>query len=81
VTRQVREDMPRYKRLDGVDGDLRQSVDNLFTVGRYGNDLRAVASEGRELFLAIWGSDDAIIPTRHAEGLPAPVEIIHGQAQ
>ncbi|MFG8218994.1 acetoin dehydrogenase dihydrolipoyllysine-residue acetyltransferase subunit, partial [Pseudomonas aeruginosa] len=43
-------------------------------------DLRAVASEGRQPVLAIWGSDDAIIPARHAEGLPAQVEIIPGQA-
>lgn len=59
---------------------LRQLLDNLFADGRQRNDLRAVASEGRQPVLAIWGSDDAIIPARHAEGLPAQVEIIPGQA-
>lgn len=80
VTRQMLEDMLRYKRLEGVDAALRQLLDNLFADGRQRNDLRAVASEGRQPVLAIWGSDDAIIPARHAEGLPAQVEIIHGQA-
>lgn len=80
VTRQMLEDMLRYKRLEGVDVALRQLLDNLFADGRQRNDLRAVASEGRQPVLAIWGSDDAIIPARHAEGLPAQVEIIPGQA-
>ncbi|MFU5264623.1 acetoin dehydrogenase dihydrolipoyllysine-residue acetyltransferase subunit [Pseudomonas aeruginosa] len=80
VTRQMLEDMLRYKRLEGVDAALRQLLDNLFADGRQRNDLRAVASEGRQPVLAIWGSDDAIIPARHAEGLPAQVEIIPGQA-
>ncbi len=71
VTRQMLEDMLRYKRLEGVDAALRQLLDNLFADGRQRNDLRAVASEGRQPVLAIWGSDDAIIPARHAEGLPA----------
>ncbi|MEM8176343.1 hypothetical protein Q4R57_22265, partial [Morganella morganii] len=55
-------------------------LDNLFADCRQRNDLRAVASEGRQPVLAIWGIDDAIIPARHAEGLPAQVEMIHGQA-
>ncbi len=71
VTRQMLEDMLRYKRLEGVDAALRQLLDNLFADGRQRNDLRAVANEGRQPVLAIWGSDDAIIPARHAEGLPA----------
>ncbi|MDO2305902.1 hypothetical protein Q2463_25650, partial [Escherichia coli] len=61
VTRQMLEDMLRYKPLEGVDAALRQLLDNLFTDGRQRNDLRAVASEGRQPVLAIWGSDDAII--------------------
>ena len=67
VTRQMLEDMLRYKRLEGVDAALRRLLDNLFADGRQRNDLRAVASEGRQPVLAIWGSDDAIIPARHAE--------------
>lgn len=63
-----------------VEAALRQLLDNLFADGRQRNDLRAVANEGRQPVLAIWGSDDAIIPARHAEGLPAQVEIIPGQA-
>ena len=46
VTRQMLEDMLRYKRLEGVDAALRQLLDNLFADGRQRNDLRAVASEG-----------------------------------
>lgn len=34
---------------------------------------------GRQPSLVIWGSDDAIIPASHAEGLQAQVEIVPGQ--
>lgn len=80
VTRQMLEDMLKYKRLEGVEAALRQLVERLSADGRQQIDLRGVLEQGRHPALVIWGSDDAIIPVAHAQGLPAQVEILPGQA-
>ncbi|MEX5552695.1 acetoin dehydrogenase dihydrolipoyllysine-residue acetyltransferase subunit [Pseudomonas pergaminensis] len=77
VTRQMLEDMLKFKRLEGVDKALQQLNTALFEGGRQKLDLRHRV--GRQPSLVIWGSDDAIIPARHAEGLDAQVEILPGQ--
>ncbi|WP_443190228.1 acetoin dehydrogenase dihydrolipoyllysine-residue acetyltransferase subunit [Pseudomonas indica] len=80
VTRQMLEDMLKYKRLEGVEAALRQLTAALFAEGRQRIDLRPVVEQGERPVLVVWGADDAIIPARHAEGLPAQVEILPGQA-
>ncbi|WP_248802802.1 acetoin dehydrogenase dihydrolipoyllysine-residue acetyltransferase subunit [Pseudomonas sp. MWU13-2100] len=80
VNRQMLEDMLKYKRLEGVDAALRLLVAKLFPDGRQTQDLRGVVQEGRQPVLLIWGSDDAIIPAVHGEGLTARIEILPGQA-
>ena len=77
VTRQMLEDMLKFKRLEGVDQALRQLNAKLFDGGRQRLDLRNVV--GQQPSLVIWGSDDAIIPASHAHGLEAQVEILPGQ--
>ncbi|MEX5557541.1 acetoin dehydrogenase dihydrolipoyllysine-residue acetyltransferase subunit [Pseudomonas rhodesiae] len=77
VTRQMLEDMLKFKRLEGVDQALRQLNAALFEGGRQKLDMRHVV--GRQPSLVIWGSDDAIIPVAHAQGLEAQVEILPGQ--
>lgn len=77
VTRQMLEDMLRFKRLEGVAEALKQLNQKLFDGGRQRLDLRHVV--GRQPSLVIWGSDDAIIPVRHAQGLEAQVEVLPGQ--
>ena len=77
VTRQMLEDMLKFKRLEGVDQALRQLNAQLFEGGRQRLDLRNVV--GQQPSLVIWGSDDAIIPADHAQGLEAQVEILPGQ--
>ncbi len=77
VTRQMLEDMLKFKRLEGVDQALRQLNARLFDGGRQMTDLRHVV--GRQPSLVIWGSDDAIIPAGHAQGLEAQLEILPGQ--
>jgi len=77
VTRQMLEDMLKFKRLEGVDQALRQLNEALFDGGRQKVDVRHVV--GRRPSLVIWGSDDAIIPANHAQGLEAQVEILPGQ--
>ncbi|WP_236217594.1 acetoin dehydrogenase dihydrolipoyllysine-residue acetyltransferase subunit [Pseudomonas rhodesiae] len=77
VTRQMLEDMLKFKRLEGVDQALRQLNGALFDGGRQKVNVRHVV--GRQPSLVIWGSDDAIIPANHAQGLEAQVEILPGQ--
>eukprot|EP01132_Coremiostelium_polycephalum_P015889 gene15889-19151_t len=77
VTRQMLEDMLKFKRLEGVEQALRQITGALFSGGRQLVDLRNVV--GQQPSLVIWGSEDAIIPASHAQGLEAQVEILPGQ--
>ena len=77
VTRQMLEDMLKFKRLEGVDQALKRLNAQLFEGGRQRVDLRNVV--GQQPSLVIWGSDDAIIPADHAQGLEAQVEILSGQ--
>lgn len=80
VTRQMLEDMLRFKRLEGVDTALRQLAGKLFADGRQQIDLRGVLDAGEHPALVIWGEADAIIPASHAEGLAAEVHVLPGQA-
>jgi pyruvate dehydrogenase E2 component (dihydrolipoamide acetyltransferase) len=77
VNRQMLEDMLKFKRLEGVDGALRQLVSQLFPDARQAVDLRPQV--GQQPSLIIWGAEDGIIPAHHGEGLPAQVEVLPGQ--
>ncbi|MCG6576014.1 acetoin dehydrogenase dihydrolipoyllysine-residue acetyltransferase subunit [Pseudomonas sp. AF32] len=79
VNRQMLDDMLKYKRLEGVDAALRQLSATLFAEGRQQMDLREVVQAGHVPTLVIWGSDDAIIPATHSQGLAARVEVLPGQ--
>ncbi|MCI0997951.1 acetoin dehydrogenase dihydrolipoyllysine-residue acetyltransferase subunit [Pseudomonas corrugata] len=79
VNRQMLDDMLKYKRLEGVDAALKQLSTTLFADGRQRMDLREVVQAGHVPTLVIWGSDDAIIPAAHGEGLDAQVEVLSGQ--
>jgi pyruvate dehydrogenase E2 component (dihydrolipoamide acetyltransferase) len=81
VTRQLVDDMLKYKRLEGVGAALRSLAGALFRDGRQSAVLADVPERLGKPVLAIWGSDDRIIPVAHA---PAPggqvrVEILPGQ--
>ncbi|WP_058545548.1 acetoin dehydrogenase dihydrolipoyllysine-residue acetyltransferase subunit [Pseudomonas fluorescens] len=79
VNRQMLDDMLKYKRLEGVDAALLQLSATLFADGRQQVDLREVVQGGDVPTLVIWGSDDAIIPAAHSEGLSAQIEVLSGQ--
>ncbi|QBZ89774.1 acetoin dehydrogenase dihydrolipoyllysine-residue acetyltransferase subunit [Pseudomonas viciae] len=79
VNRQMLDDMLKYKRLEGVDAALQQLSATLFADGRQQVDLREVVQAGHVPALVIWGSDDAIIPAAHSDGLSAKVEVLPGQ--
>ena len=71
VTRQVVDDVLRYKRIDGVDAALRSIAGHVFGEGR---QRVLVADRLAELglpLLVVWGEQDQIIPAEHARHVPA----------
>ncbi len=78
VSRQMVEDVLRYKRLDGVAEALQKIAREWFPNGvqRVGN--AEVAANLPMPVQLIWGRDDRIIPVRHAENLAGrlPVHIV-----
>ena len=79
VSRQLVDDVLKYKRLDGVDGILRSLSQALFA-GRKQQDQPAAGLAGKlPPTLVIWGKEDQIIPAAHAANLPgAKVHVIDG---
>jgi pyruvate dehydrogenase E2 component (dihydrolipoamide acetyltransferase) len=75
VTRQMVDDVLKYKRKDGVDAALRALGDELFPDGRQTVDLRDELAALDMPVLVIWGADDQIIPASQAEGLPGGVDV------
>jgi pyruvate dehydrogenase E2 component (dihydrolipoamide acetyltransferase) len=73
VTRQLVDDMLKYKRLEGVGDALRTLAGRLFANGRQATVLRDVVAGFGKPVLLIWGADDRIIPAAHAQGFAAPV--------
>jgi pyruvate dehydrogenase E2 component (dihydrolipoamide acetyltransferase) len=78
VTRQLVDDVLRYKRLDGVTDALRKVADAAFPGGRQAARVRVPDALPT---LVIWGEGDRIIPAAHAANAPAHacVEILEGQ--
>ncbi|WP_310730222.1 acetoin dehydrogenase dihydrolipoyllysine-residue acetyltransferase subunit, partial [Burkholderia pseudomultivorans] len=80
VTRQLVDDLVKYKRLEGVQAALEKIADAAFdgaTQRRVFRD-RLVSLAPRTL--VIWGERDQVIPAQHAQGLPDGVraEVISG---
>ena len=78
MTRQLVEDVLRYKRLDGVTDALRKVADAAFPGGRQAVRVRVPDAIP---MLVIWGQRDRIVPADHAANAPvhARVEILEGQ--
>ena len=79
VSRQLVDDVLKYKRLDGVEGVLKSLSQALFA-GRKQQDQPG-AKLGAKLppTLIIWGKEDQIIPAAHAGNLPgAKVHVLEG---
>ena len=80
VTRQLVDDVLKFKRLDGVRDALR-SMAGKFIVD--GQQAWLIGEKRHQLsipLLVIWGAADQIVPSGHASGLPqtAQVEILEG---
>jgi pyruvate dehydrogenase E2 component (dihydrolipoamide acetyltransferase) len=75
VSRDMIEDILRYKRLDGVEAALARIAAALFPGGRQGIALRDRLSGLACPAQVIWGKGDRIVPAGHAEGLPGAVAV------
>jgi pyruvate dehydrogenase E2 component (dihydrolipoyllysine-residue acetyltransferase) len=80
ISREMIEDVLKFKRLDGVETALNRIIDDSFAGGRQALDLTGRLGELCAPVQVIWGRQDRIIPAGHAEGLPAniPVHVFDG---
>jgi len=75
VSRDMVEELLRYKRLDGVEAALRGIAEAVFPGGRQATVLAERLSELTQPVQVIQGRDDRIVPPAHAEGLPDSVAV------
>lgn len=70
VSRQMLDDLLKYKRLDGVSDALTSLNGGLFAGGRQSaQPAGKLAATGKPV-LVIWGAKDQIIPAAHAKNAP-----------
>ena len=69
------DDLLKYKRLEGVEASPRLLSERLFPGGRQATLLREKLALLHQPVLVVWGSEDQIIPARHASGLPSSVQV------
>lgn len=69
VSRDMVEDVLKYKRLDGVDAALRAIAAAAFADGRQAATFNDRLAEIRAPVQAIWGQEDRILPAAHADAL------------
>ena len=74
VTRQLVDDLLKYKRLDGVENALRTIADAFCPGGEQSSLMRDTLSELGIPVSVLWGGRDQILPAAHAEGLPPSVQ-------
>ncbi|MCB1889775.1 MAG: acetoin dehydrogenase dihydrolipoyllysine-residue acetyltransferase subunit [Rhodocyclaceae bacterium] len=81
VTRQLVDDMLKYKRLEGVGTALATLAGQLFPGGRQAQVMAGVPAALGKPVLVIWGEGDRIIPVAHAPsaGGQLRVEVLAGQ--
>src|SRR5205085_1249917 len=79
VSRQMVEDVLRFKRLDGVQSALETIARAWFPDGRQAVDIRPKLADLPIPVQIIWGRDDRIIPIAQAEDLMARCAIGGGQ--
>ncbi len=79
VTRQLVDDLLKYKRLDGVDAALAALAAGSFKEGRQQAVLTDALGKLGVPVLVVWGKEDKIIPAAHAGNAKgAKVEVIEG---
>jgi pyruvate dehydrogenase E2 component (dihydrolipoamide acetyltransferase) len=77
VSRQMIDDLLKFKRLDGVPVALKGLASSMFKEGKQTTVLAGDLAKTSIPVQLIWGAKDAIIPASHAKALPAArVEIV-----
>lgn len=81
VTRQLVDDMLKYKRLEGVEASLSAIAASAFKDGKQQTVLRGVIERLGKPVLVVWGQNDRIIPAAHAPATGGNVqtEVLEGQ--
>jgi pyruvate dehydrogenase E2 component (dihydrolipoamide acetyltransferase) len=75
VSREMIEDVLKFRRLDGVEAALNRIVDDTFAGGEQALQLTSRLGEIAAPVQVIWGRQDRIIPVGHSEGLPEKVRV------
>ncbi|RDK03178.1 acetoin dehydrogenase dihydrolipoyllysine-residue acetyltransferase subunit [Paraburkholderia lacunae] len=75
VTRQLVEDIVKYKRLEGVNDALRKIASSAFDGNVQRSGYRERLAQLAPRTLVIWGAQDQIIPAAHAQGLPGDIRV------
>jgi pyruvate dehydrogenase E2 component (dihydrolipoamide acetyltransferase) len=75
VSRDMVEDLLKYKRLDGVEAALKAIVGAAFPDGHQATVLGHRLHEVAAPVQIIWGAEDRIIPPAHAKEAPAAVKV------
>ncbi|MBB3264639.1 pyruvate dehydrogenase E2 component (dihydrolipoamide acetyltransferase) [Azospirillum sp. OGB3] len=78
VSRQMADDLLKYKRLDGVDSALRAIASSMFGNGEQTVILGEAVGAATVPTLVVWGAEDRVIPAAHATALgsAARVEVV-----
>ncbi len=75
VSRDMVDDILKFKRLDGVEQALATIADGAFAGGRQASVLGHRLHELEAPVQVIWGADDQVIPAAHAREVPATVKV------
>jgi len=75
VTRDMIDNVLKFKRLDGVPEALQKVADVFFPDGKQAIQFRDQLSGLEQRVLVIWGAEDTIVYPVDAEGLPDAVEV------
>ena len=74
VTRQMIDEVLKYKRIDGVQEALRALANRLFADGRQRRVLIDELQTFQSPMLVIWGNQDQVIPVEQANAAPEGAE-------
>jgi len=75
VTRDMIEDVLKFKRIDGVDAALKKMRDTMFPGGEQAAILRDAFDNVKAPLQVIVGAQDRVLPAAHAKSLPGNVKV------
>ncbi len=75
VTRDMIEEVLRFKRLDGVQAALETIASTVFAGGTQARSVRDELAGLDVPVQILWGREDRIVPVAHADGVPDAVQV------